>query len=155
MKASQIIAFLPKLSRADLATVKAAAEHLLGGLNSEANDHTYPLFEAVRNIINSRISFLKFKTTNSFREWDKNASGVIQFIDETFPNIGKTTRMAMMTYLVGALADDLKERGVPVTIGTMSSNLGRLPEVFEDAFPNYRGSGLVHLIVKSMERRGK
>ena len=55
-----------------------------------------------------------------------------------------------MGLCVGLLINDLKQLSVPVTLGTVCSNLARVPQVFDQQFPDYRQSGMAHIILKQM-----
>jgi len=54
--------------------------------------------------------------------------------------------------LLEALIDDLKGRGVPVSLGTVTINLSRLPEIYDLIFPGYRQAGLSHLVLEAMKK---
>ncbi len=51
-------------------------------------------------------------------------------------------------HLLAQLAGDLHERQIPVSVATIIRNLGRIQDVFDDAYPNYRKAGLAGLILK-------
>jgi len=88
----------------------------------------------------------------AYKTWKQKAPAVVRFIEENFPEAGKLAKTAMMTFLIEALIDDLKERGVPVTVGTLTNNIDRLPALFDECYPGYRQAGLTNIIVSAMSK---
>jgi len=153
MKLTDILSQLPKLSQEELATVRAAVEHLLAG-SSDAEDPTRPLYDVVSGAVGrGYLSFQEFSKMAAYKTWRRDAPAVVQFIETAFPQSHKVTKLAIMNYLVSALIDDLKERNVPITLRTITNNISRLPQILDDCFPDYLKGGAAHLIVKAMERR--
>ncbi len=152
MKLSEIIGALPKLDQHELVLLRAALNQLIR-VDGEAPDETSPLYDCMASLLGVGLSFRDFHNVNAYRSWRKAAPAVVLFIEQSFPEATKVAKMAVMRFLLEALRDDLLERGVPITIGTMSSNLDRLPEVFDASFPMYREAGMAHLVLKQMERK--
>ena len=152
LKLTSLLAELPKLRPDELATVKAAAEHLLGAQH-EAPDSTTPLYDALTSLLGNQMPYGRFKLSASWRMWARNAPTVVTFIDKNFPKATKVARLALMKFIVETLIAEMRERKIPVTVGSVTNNLTRCPEVFEMAFPDYIESGLQHLVLKAMEKK--
>lgn len=152
MTKNQVLAALPKLTKADLATVRAAVDHLLGPQQG-ATLTAPPLFNALAGLIGNRVTYQAFTTMGAYKHWAKNVTTVDEFITEHFPDTSKVLSAALLRFLMELIVDDLKGRKVPATLGSITVNLGRLPEIFESAFPGYLESGAAHLIVKAMVKR--
>lgn len=148
----EIMQALPRLKVEELATIKAGIEHLLKGNASDTRDATEPLYDVVARAIGAKQSFQSFKGMRAFLTWKSKAPGVVLFIDELYPQAKLVAKQALMSMLVDGLITALKRHKVPITIGTMATNIARLPQVFETAFPDYRESGMQHMILKAMER---
>ncbi len=97
------------------------------------------------------MSWNHFETTSAYKDFNRHAPGAVLFITKTFGGT-KTREMAAMKLVVGLLIDDLKKREIPVSLGSVCRNLNLLPMVFDAAFPNYRESGLVPMLLKQMEK---
>lgn len=153
-----ILSALASLSQAELATVKAACEHLLNKEDTK-DDPTKPLYDSVLRAMGGphggtyRLRWGVFKGTTTHSTWKKHAPGVVSFIDQTYPGASKVAKMAILQVLLDALIDDLKQRGVTITLGTLVSNLSRLPEIYDTCYPDYRKSGMAGVILNAMERK--
>lgn len=151
---------LSGLTQAELATVRAACEHLLNREDTR-DDPTKPLYDSVLRAMGGshhgtyRLRWGLFKGTTTYSTWKKNAPGVVSFIDQTYPQASKVAKMGILQVLLDALLEDLKQRGVPITIGVVVSNLSRLPEIFDTCYPDYRKCGMAGLVLKAMEKKGK
>lgn len=154
MRVDEVLAALPKLSQPELASVRAALEHLLVHQVDEL-DTTSPLYIAMSELLGVGLSFRDFHNAQSYSTWRKVAPKVVAFMEATFPHTTKVTKFAMMTFMLEALMDDLKGRGVPLTLSTVTVNLARLPALFDQEFPGYRESGKAHLVLKAMTKGHK
>lgn len=157
MKLSDILSALPTLTQTELATVWAAADQLATA-QENITDTTQPLYDALCQIINVKISYRDFCSRSYAKQWRIHAPAILAFIAETWPESqrSKVIRLGLMTLLIEALRDDLKSRNIPIALGVMVNNLGSIPECFENSFPDYIKSGMAHLILKSMRnQKGK
>ena len=147
----QILAALPSLSQADLKALGA----VIGGLvRAEApdasNDPTAWLAEALGAV--TGVSWLG----GAGAAFNKNAPLAIKFMQTHFTGAlnNKITALALMRYLLLLLVANLKEMKVPVSRLTLSQNLHRLGEVFNDAFPGY-GNGKAAKLVMAAVTNGQ
>lgn len=153
-KVTDVLVLLPKLTQGELGTVRAAVEHLLTGGIVDSDDDTKPLYDMASAAVGrGYLSFYQFQKMAPYRVWKRDAKAVVQFIEKTFPESQKVTKMAITSFLVAALVDDMREIGIPITLGTITNHISRLPEMLEKCFPGYVASGLTHLIIKAMERK--
>jgi hypothetical protein len=153
MTKAKILSVLPKLPASDLAVIKAAIEHLLAKSVPAAPQS--PLFDALAALLGGKnLSYATFVKSGAYTYWEKNAPIAEAFISQHFPEAAgsKVLALAITCHLLNLLLDDLRSRKIPVSFGTASTHLGRMPEIFEVAYPGYVKSGLTYLIVKFLER---
>ncbi len=149
-----VLTVLPSLSQKELATIKAVVEQLYKPVYSQGVDPTTLVFDALMKAINTKMAFRDFQRTSVYKLWRQHAPACIEFVEETFPTVKRSqvTKMAVLRFLLEALRDNLKAGQIPVTVGTMVTHLGRIPQVFETSFPDYRESGMTDLVLKAMQR---
>ena len=147
----QVLGALVDFDHEALKAIRAAADGLIrqGGSqppDGQQNACTW-LFEAMQGIISDDPRLQAAKP-------DKRAYGFIGFAQKHFPETmaKKVTAIAVMRSLLNLIAEDLKDKQVPVTFGTLMNNLPRIPEVYEVAFPGYLSSGLAQLFIKPTQR---
>lgn len=152
-KLRQVLSLLPVLSQSELATVKTAAEQLLVS-SGAGSDEPDLLYDALTAALNVKLPYSHLPRQMR-KAWDKNTPIVVQFMEVNWKvtKTHKIMRMAMMKFLINLVIDELKAQRVPVSLGTVITNLHRIEEVFDRHFPSYRESGLSGLIVKAMERK--
>lgn len=148
---SELLGALPTLSHEELATVRGAIDHLLSK-RSEGDDPTIPLFNSILKVLSKQMAFSTFTGTSAYRAWKANAPVCVSFIETTWPEASKVAKGALMVILIDMLIDDLQGRGVPVTIGTITNNLDRIPQLFDLAYPDYIKMGMAHVVLKALER---
>lgn len=151
----EVLAALPKLSRADLEAVAAVAAHLLGAggaLPVEATPLAITLFEALGGALGRSISPLN-APAKVIAQVNAKGPPLAAVLTQGFPgwDARKTTQLAFLRMLMGLLMDDLSNRGVTPSLGVVVTNLQRIPEVFDTSFPDYRASGLGPLILKRFQ----
>lgn len=154
----QILAALPTLTRPDLEAVCSVAQSLLGGrlANSAvaASPLAAPLFEALCGAVNATAALSNMAGTTTGKTFEKHLPGTTKFLDHHFKgwSDNKLVQLAFLGMLAELLRDDLKERGVTPTLGILVTNLGRLPEVFDNAYPLYLEAGLGNLILNHFKK---
>ncbi len=152
MTKDQLLSALPSLTRPELEQVAAVAASLLGGRIANvavpASPLAAPIFEALSVAANATVTLENLSGTTAGKGFAKYLPAVTKFLDAHFEGwaYNKLVQSAFLSMLMELLRDDLKERGVKPTLGVMVNNLGRLPEVFDNAYPGYleaRMGGLV------------
>ena len=153
----QILGSLPTLTKADLQALQTVIGGLLGnGATKQApnpNDPQVWLFEALAATLHLRQSYYPaFMASPVGKTFNKNAPVALGFMTDVFEVAmgSKTSAIGLMRYLLGLLVADLKVKKVPVTRNSIVSNLIRLPEVFENAYPGYIQSGVAKLVMLSV-----
>jgi hypothetical protein len=152
MKLNAIIAALPSLSQPELLSIRAACDHLIATPDTNSDDTT-PLYDAMAKLLGVGLSYRDFHNVVSYRAWRKAAPSVVAFIDENWPDATRIVKLALMTLMLEALRDDLRERGIPVSLGTMTTNLSTLPECFDRCFPGYRETGMAHMVLDAITKK--
>lgn len=151
MNLGELLGVLPKLSQQELAAVRAAIDHLLVSQIDEL-DTTAPLYSAMTALLGVRLSYRDYHNNVNYKTWKRSAPAVVTFIEDTWPEASKVAKLALMTFMLEALIADLKGRGVPISIGTVTLHLARVPQVFEQEFPDYIRSGLAHVVLTAMKK---
>lgn len=152
MKLSEMIGGLPTLNQQELSVLRAACDQLIKA-PTDALDETSPLFDELASLLGIRLSFRDFHNVPAYTAWKRHAPTVIGFLGDTHPDVSRVMKGALMHFLLVALRDDLMERGVPITIGIMTKNLDRLPEIYDVSFPGYRERGMQHVVEKAMRKQ--
>jgi len=155
---SEIISTLPKLTSDEINQIKETANFLSSNTRKSSIDKHEWLYDALLSELKVHgvlryITFVSFSETSSYTSFKRGAKEVEQFFNSVFPNHKKRIQKnGISRILIASLIRDMRRRQIPITLGTVSKNVHRLPEVFEISFPNYIQSGLAHLIPTQMER---
>jgi hypothetical protein len=149
MTKDQIVAALPKLSKTDLEVIHGLTGHLLGAAGLPLTPIGQAFINALLTATGQPKGYISPVAASQRRAFETRAGHLAAFLNENFKgwDDNKTTQHAFLTELFRLLADDLKNRGVKPTLGVMIINMKRIPEVFDNAFPLYRESGLGHVIL--------
>lgn len=152
--ASKILAALPTLTKADLAQIRGAADSLLGPTAAPNKQAPTPTYDAITRTLGLRLPFVTFARTPTYKAYKRGEEAVTQFIAEVFPQVcdSRVTYNAVLSLMVECLMDDLKRRTVPISIGTVCTNLERAPEVLRAAFPGYIEGGASEVILRSITK---
>lgn len=140
-----ILGALPALSQVDLAAIHAVAGQLLGAATGRSKNQptvdSSLFFDALGAALGQPV--FGFNPTIRLR-FDKALPALTSFLDTDFKgwDANKVGQIAFLRMLFNLLVKDLKERGVPPTLGIIVNNMPRIPEVFDAAFPGYRESGI-------------
>jgi len=161
---------LPAMSAADLLKVRQLTDMLLGqGQVTGTPAATKPddrfeatMFEALKSElasvgINSNISYRAFSESKYFKSWKRGVDVVQKFVNDAFKGYLKTEaqRVGICRILVQTMIREFKDRGIPVSVGSVANNIHRIPQTFDRAFPGYLESGLAYLIPAALLRNKK
>ena len=144
---SQIIASLPTLSRADLSTVKGAADSLLGSPTAANDGAATPLFKILTQALGLRLGFTAFTKMKAYAAFKRGDENIGNFMQQTFPGLDRRMSQAVVGLMIECLIADLKGRGLPLSMGLVCNNLVRAPQTLRDAFPGYIESGHGQIIL--------
>jgi hypothetical protein len=166
LSADAVVSTLPLLDKASLRNVQQALSMLLGEQHT-VERFVHPegfeaiLFDAVVAEFRARglkqtMPFDAFRKTSRYKSWKRNLDAVASFINTQFKNHTNDDRakLGLCRLLVSALITELRERGIGLSFGAIAANIGRLPEVFDNAFPGYLESGLAYIVPLAMKRNG-
>ncbi len=157
ISSTDIISALPKLSQDELRKINEASKFLTKKQIKNIDDYEW-LFEAMLQELKIHgvyryVGFTNYTDTPSFLHFKKGAKEVIAFLEDVFPTYqSRLQKTGISRILIASLIRNMRSMHIPVTLGTVSKHIHRLPEVFEISFPNYIQSGLAHLILQQMER---
>lgn len=166
LEINTVISSLPSMGRTELRNMQQAISLLLAeqpatDARHQADSFEMLLYQAVAEELKSRgirqhIPFEAFTQTRQYKAWKRGLQHVKDFISSQFKNHAKDERAkrGLLRLLISALCDELKERNISVGLSTIASNISRLPEVFDNAFPGYLSSGLAFIVPLAMKRRG-
>lgn len=147
LDAAAIIVALPSLSKTDRIAIKAACEVLL-----ETSDHdpaATALYAEVIKLTGATMPFSRLPAGLQAK-LKARAPGIAELASGLWPGKTKVQHLVVVRHLLTLLAADLRSRKVPVTVGSITNNLGRLQGVFDSAYPGYREAGLAPMIMAQL-----
>lgn len=163
MKLPQILAALPSMSASDLSLLAGAIRQLQGGEPPPTGEERAggPLFEAVKAVLGAKglafsrgDTYANFAKSKQFKAWEEGSERVTDFVRAHFGRLKKVEELRLYKMLLPILLDKLTAQKVPISLGSVCSNIGRLTDTFDIAFPGYIGSGLARVVIKSMRNKG-
>jgi hypothetical protein len=154
MTKDDILGALPNLNRADLETVHAMAGSLLGGrlgnVAVEATPQAQIIFDALTGAIGSTMAYKALPTAQA-RAFNKRVVQLNHFLTDEVGlwKENRITQLAFLRMMFGLIVSDLTTRLVPVqtSMGIMIMHIGRIPVLFDQAFPGYRQSNMMGLVL--------
>lgn len=165
LTAATVVSQLPTIDHKGLLTIQRALAMLL--TTEEQNSGGHPdgfeavMYEALIAEFEERglrraISWDQFRKMNQYRNWRRNLPAVEDFMNTHFKEHMKDRRVrsGICRLLIGSLMNELKRRELSISYGIICSNIGRLSEVFDNAFPGYLQSGMAGIIPMVLKRRG-
>lgn len=167
LSAETMVSNLPLIDHDGLLKVRQALDLLLGG-QSTAGPAAHPegfeaiLFDAMTAEFESRgirrnMPFSAFARTSHYRHWRNSLPTLQDFITKEFNGHVKEKRdkVALCRLLISMLFDELRERDLPLSYGTVAANIGRLAEVFDNGFPGYLQCGMAHIVITMLRRKAR
>lgn len=154
----QIIGLLPKLNPRELAEVRNAVK-MLGQCEAapEAPDLISDwvlsgiiTFLIRKGLIAERGAHLEMKRRDAYKTYIRKLPPIISFLAklQDQAQIGKRQQPQLGFLCATALADLLEKRGY-FSVSAMISQIDKLPEALEEAYPGWIGGGLFGMIVKA------
>lgn len=154
MTKDSILAVLPSLSPQELTELQSVIGQLLNNAPQAVADAFVcrPLFDALTSALGVRIALSQFVQGNMYRHWQKHAPVAMTLISEQWP--GPHTRLiegALYRLIIDLVVTDLQKRlGHQPSIGMVITNLGRVPQLYDNAYPGYRESGISRLVLEAL-----
>jgi hypothetical protein len=139
-----ILAALPGMDQADLKAIHVLVSALVIGAAEAPRQSDDPyswVFEALKGVTGSPQN----KVPKGF---SNNATMLLEFVQANFPDAlkNRVSGSSVILMLVSLIGEDMFERGVPRTLGTLTLNLSTVARVFDNAFPGYRQANMAHLV---------
>lgn len=153
MKRDQILAALPSLSQADLRAINAASGALMAGRHPVAPQPFETPQGWLAEALQGALGLGGAGARQLPSTFNKQAPTALAFMVQAFgPLKNKTTTLAIMRLILGLLVADLKNKQVKISVGSLSSNLGRVQQVFEEAYPGYLENGIASLVLQAIQK---
>ncbi len=149
MTPKDIIKALPNLKQQELRQLRAVINSLLG---QGPVDDCPLVYDALCNAVGQGRPFAAFKRTAAIGPWRANAPAVMGFIEATWPGVQVNLQRGLLNLCLKLLAEALHRQKLPVTYHTMTVNLHRVPEAFDYAFPDYRQTGMAHVVLNALRQ---
>ena len=153
MTLTEIVAAIGKLDQRELTVVQAAVN---SRLQPDIGEEKYSLLAdcLIKGGICDANIFNQFKLSKYYSDWKKNAKVLTEFAYECWPEFDtkKVNERRIYSLLLRLITDDLKARNIPVSVGSVVLNMGRIAQLFDAGFPDYRQSGLAHVALKQKPR---
>lgn len=155
-KVERIITALPNLRKRDLEMIAAATSHLLKKTGSHDPNEDY-IFEALKKVLGLSMSLKRLKASDAGKHWASNWPIFHEFMAKTFPQVmdNLRKRLALSCYILDTIKRDISYRGMTPTPGLMITHLIRVAEVFDRAFPGYRGDKNMMILIGNLILSGK
>lgn len=153
MKFQDILQHLPKLKKQQLQQLRMLLDSLGTVAEIEPESETSRIvFDLLRSLTHSHISYSNFMKSKSGASYRKHLPSVESFISSLISTTStetatETTKKHLLRYILSLIYDDLVERQVVPTVGSITQQLGRMADIFESAFPAYRSSRLDSFVV--------
>jgi len=149
VNAIEIIGALGALPLNDLRAVQVALDKELLKYSSLDKDLYFLLFEVTGA---PPIKADKFARSELGVQWRRNQLVFDQFMAKLVGNTKprQVVIKALKKFLLEMLVDDIKLKGLPLSMRVVVQNLNRIETTFRRNFPGYLESGLGNLIIKRL-----
>lgn len=161
MNASQIIAAIPKLTPADLAKVEAAikaAKNFVGSTQqSPAEYGSDALLNGIgqylvnRKLLASMGKVIGLTYRDAFKQYRAKAPNVIDYLGQLLSGADAERRAAAwakLTFLSAQALGAWLEKRKLMSVSTMLSQIDKIPEALEEAYPGYASAGMVRFLLE-------
>lgn len=159
MTKDEILAALPKLSKADLQAIATVAGALsgrptndpTGALPDEATLTGQAAFNALQAALGGYGTVAV--PTNQRQKFERKLRDLIPYLNDNFPGWDKTKikQVAVFQFMFGLLAEKLRRMKLTPTINMMIVNMGQIPVAFDAQFPGYREAGMGPVLLNIMD----
>lgn len=141
------------LDSEELRKVNAQTSHLLDHNATDDNDDLVFIFDAICKAINNHgeivdIHFSQFVRTKYYRQFLEKALIILSYIDSNAIGLRRAERAKILRMFTSLLIEDMEAMGIPIKLGSVVSNLARIPEVVNAAFPGYAANKLLGIVAR-------
>ena len=157
---SQILAALPKLNQADLEAIQATAQTLINGRTAvsgkSATTVSLAVFNALQGAIGLNNAYAAIAPTKWGKQFEKQVPILIEYLNLNFKgwDKNKVVQTAFLSMIFELLVADIRKRHFGlngVGFGTAVLNMGQIPRVIDDAYPDYRENGMLGMVLKQFQ----
>jgi hypothetical protein len=147
-----ILSDLVNLNETELKEVITMAEWLLNKNINTVTENGEEEFYSVlsRELLNKGIGVMKYHSfinTSNNRLFRNGVNVINTFIDRHFRGNTKIERLKLYKMFSSLLISWLSTLNIPLTMGVIIKHMGKIPELFENEFPDYIRSGLAKAVV--------
>lgn len=156
----QVIESIPSFTSKELKELQSMTSFFLSG-NTDTDNPTRPnenekeiLHALAQSLGSEGIQLnMSYQLISRVSGWKKKVREVNDFVGY-FENRSRVylkdiERKVLMKLTFNFLIKDMKDRNIPITPKSLISNLGRLSDLFDKAFPGYMKSGLAYLVIRN------
>jgi hypothetical protein len=156
------------LSKAELDDVVSYAK-MLGGVGGvampsglaevKADSETEMLLDIIVRVAQSRgaefTGVPALKKSQHYAPFRRKIAefGLVEYFKHTVAKNNRIRLQAFMWLAVELLYDSLVAMSIPVSSRAMMNHVHRIPSVVNNAFPGYAASGMLHMVIRSKERK--
>lgn len=159
---SQIIALLPKLTHAELAEVRTAIK-MLGALDggpapaapTQGDDWLLSgiaTYLVRRGLLPESKAFFELKRRDAYKQYLSKLPALMGFLTklEQDNKLGRRHRITVAFLCARSLGDMLERRNY-FSVGAMLSQIDKMPEALDNAYPGYIEAGLFGFILTATD----
>ena len=155
---STLLERMDSFSQIELQQIKALAAFCLSKKTQTRSDQEIEFFEALREHFASiRVhiagDWLNQKRSTYHQTWDRHLKALGPLLDAFKLQAGTPQAHGVYRLLWSLLIDEMGKQSLPISLGSVINNMGRISEIFDNEFPGYsRNTKALALIPKLMVR---
>ena len=150
------LAALPTMTPTQLRQVQARTIFLLATTGGSAGieEERRALYQTISDVLKSlhlknSPPWAVFKKNRFYNHYNTSYDLLEDFMVENFEGMSTPERIQFYRLVLRILVRDLKRIGVEVSIGSITTNLGRVPSLIDRAFPGYIESGMMSKVLRT------
>lgn len=151
-----VVSALPSLSMDELKALQATIERLVAAPTVKDPEAPTLLYRAALAELEavghrSSIPYYELLRSRQGKAWQRGMAAVNDFLKKCGTKF-KTDidEMSFLRVAVSTLIKQMRRRKIPLSVGSLASNLEALPDAFDRAFPHYVENGLAHLVIEAL-----
>jgi hypothetical protein len=158
MNYDDILASLPQLNRAQLLDLRKRIGAFISlGMHASVINTPKELVdedlcvEVIIEVVSLRgrsfISKEQFKGQAGYKRFQESVVNVMKFVREALPGAQRIEHRVVLHLGVRLLCENMAELNQPVTHGAVMRQFGRIPALYDRAFPGYARMGVLGIVV--------